>query len=317
MGLKIVGTGFYVPENVVTNQDLEKIVETTDQWIQQRVGVVERRISTGETAADFACAAARRALDDAGISPQEIDFIIAATISSDTVCPTVAGTVEKAIGAACPAIDINSACSGFVFALDIAEKYLAAGAAKRVLVLGAERISKLIDWMDRGTCVIFGDGAGAAVVEVGEMYQSVLHTAGDDTVIKIPNYNLQNPFSSEGESLSPYIFMNGQETFKFAVNKVVEDISFVLQKSGLSPEEADWIIPHQANIRIIEYAAKRLNIPIEKFYVNIQNYGNTSSASVPIALSELASSGKLKRGDKIVLCAFGGGLSDAACVFTW
>lgn len=316
MGIKILGTGFYVPENEVTNDDLSKIVETSDEWISQRVGVRTRRISDGESAADFAVKAAEAALKDSGTAPDELDMIIAATISSDTVCPTVAGSVERAIGAHCPAFDVNSACSGFVFALDIAEKYISSGAAKKILVLGAERLSKLIDWTDRSTCVIFGDGAGAAVVSSGEMYESVLYTEGGDEVIKIPSYSLKNNFC-DTENLTPYIYMNGQETFKFAVNKVVSDIKEVVEKAGINPSEIDFVVPHQANTRIIEFAAKRLKLPIERIFVNIQKYGNTSSASVPIALAELEASGKLKRGDTVALTAFGGGLSSAAAIFKW
>lgn len=316
MGIKIIGTGFYVPENTVTNDDLSKIVETSDEWISQRVGVKSRHISTGETSADLAIKAAENALSDSGLAASDIDMIIAATISSDTICPTVAGTVERAIGAHCPAFDINSACSGFVFALDIAQKYIASGFAKRILVLGSERLSKIIDWTDRSTCVIFGDGAGAAVVEEGEMYESVLFTEGGDEVIKIPNFSVENIFCKANDS-KPYIFMDGQETFKFAVNKIASDIKEVTAKAGLEISDIDYIVPHQANTRIIEFAAKRLKLPIEKFFVNLKEYGNTSSASVPIALSELKATGKLKRGDVIVLTAFGGGLSGAASIFKW
>lgn len=316
MGISILGTGFYVPKKEVTNEDLSKIVETSDEWITQRVGIKTRRVSTGESAADFAVKAAEKALADSGISADELDMIIAATISSDTVCPTVAGSVERAIGAHCPSFDVNSACSGFVFALDIAEKYLASGTAKKVLVLGAERISKIVDWTDRSTCVIFGDGAGAAVAALGEMYKSVLYTEGGNEVISIPNYSISNEFCGTNDT-KPYIFMDGQETFKFAVNKVVSDIKEVAEKAGMDVCDIDFIVPHQANTRIIEFAAKRLKFPMERIFVNIGKYGNTSSASVPIALSELNASGRIKRGDIVALTAFGGGLSSGAAVFKW
>lgn len=317
MSIRILGTGAYVPEKIVTNDDLAQMVETNDEWIVQRVGVKQRHISVDETAADLAAKAAASALLSAGISGEEIDLIICATISSETVCPTVAGIVQKRIGAKCPAFDVNSACSGFLFALDTAVSFIQRGGYKKVLVIGAERLSKLIDWTDRGTCVIFGDGAGAFVIEPGDGYlSSMLYTSGGDEVIEIPSFSGSSPFY-KGEEKKPYIFMDGQETFKFAVSKIVEDIKSVTEKAGLTLSDIDYIVTHQANIRIIEYAAKRLKMPMEKFVVDIDKYGNTSSASVAIAFDELARSGKLKRGDKIVMSAFGGGLSSAACVIEW
>lgn len=314
MAIKILSTGFYVPEKVITNDDLSKMVETSDEWIVQRVGIRERRVSVDETAADFAIKAAESALKKADVKPEEIDLIIAASISSDTVCPTVAGLVEQAIGASCPCFDINSACSGFIFALDTAAAFLLRGGIRNALVIGAERLSKLMDWTDRSTCVIFGDGAGAALIAPGENYlSSYLSTQGGSDVIKIPSHVGVSPFY-KGEAESPTIFMDGQETFKFAVNKIVNDIKYVVEKAGLTLDQIDHVVTHQANIRIIEFASKRLKIDIDKFYINIDKYGNTSAASVPIALSELEASGKLKRGDTIVLSAFGGGLSSAACV---
>ncbi len=317
MSIKIISTGAYVPEKVVTNDDLSKMVDTSDEWIVQRVGVKERRVSVNQTAGDFAIYAAKEALACAGISGSDIDLIIAATISSETLCPTVAGIVQKEIGATCPAFDVNSACSGFLFALDTAVSYIIRGSVKKVLVIGAERLSKLVDWNDRGTCVIFGDGAGAFVIEPGDGYlSSYLYTSGGNEVIEIPSFSGSSPFFN-GEKKQPYIFMDGQETFKFAVSKIVEDIKNVTTKAGLELSDIDYVVTHQANIRIIEYAAKRLKMPIQKFVVDIEKYGNTSSASVAIAFDELHKSGKLKRGDKIVMSAFGGGLSSAACVIEW
>lgn len=317
MSIKFLGTGSYVPEKIITNNDLAKIVETSDEWIVQRVGVKERHVSTGETAEEFAAQAAKRALISAGIFADEIDLIIAATISSECVCPTVAGYVQKAIGATCPAFDVNSACSGFLFALETAVSYLSRPGYEKILVIGSERMSKLMDWADRSTCVIFGDGAGAAVVGKGDGYlASKINTYGGNEVIEIPSFSGSSPFF-EKDAKHPYISMDGQETFKFAVNRIVEDIKQVTYDAGLILEDIDHVVTHQANIRIIEFAAKRLKIPMEKFVVNIDKYGNTSSASVPMALDELARSGKLERGDKIVMCAFGGGLSSAACIIEW
>ncbi len=317
MAIKILGTGSYVPEKVVTNDDLTKLVDTSDEWIMQRVGVSERHVSICETAADLAVRAAKEALADAEVSADEIDLIIAASVSSDSVCPTVAGFVQKEIGASCPAFDVNSACSGFLFALDTAVSYIMRGNLRNVLVIGAERMSKLIDWKDRSTCVIFGDGAGAAVVAPGQGYlASKLYTAGGDEVIEIPSYGGESPFY-EREKKTPFVFMDGQETFKFAVSKMTEDVKWVVAQAGLTLEDIDHVVPHQANIRIIDFASKRLRIPKEKFVVNIHKYGNTSAASVAVALDGLNKSGKLKRGDKIAMAAFGGGLSSAACVIEW
>lgn len=317
MSIKFLGTGFYVPERVVTNDELSTIVDTSDEWIMQRVGVKERRISTGETAADMAYNASVSALKNAGVSAKDIDLIIAASISSDSTCPTVAGSVQAKIGANCPAFDISSACSGFLFALDTSVSFIERGSAKNVLVIGAERLSKIIDYTDRSTCVIFGDGAGAAVITKGEGYlSSLLYTSGGNEVIDIPSYRGTSPFF-KGEEKKPYVFMDGQETFKFAVSKIVDDIKKVTSDAGLTLEDIDHVVTHQANIRIIDFAAKRLKLDKEKFFVNIHKYGNTSAASVPIALAELDASGALKRGDTVVLSAFGGGLSSAACIIKW
>ncbi len=317
MSVKFLGTGSYVPENIVTNDDLANIVETSDEWIVQRVGVSQRRVSVDETAGDMAAKAAKAALEDANISADEIDLIIAASVSSDSVCPTVAALVQREIGAACPAFDVNSACSGFLFALDTAVSFILRGGIRHALVIGAERISKIVDWSDRSTCVIFGDGAGAAVIAPGENYlASKLYSAGGNEVIEIPNFGGESPFYTRDKK-APYIFMDGQETFKFAVSKMTDDVKEVTEKAGLTLDDIDHVVPHQANIRIIDFASKRLKISKDKFVVNIDKYGNTSAASVPIALDELNKSGKLKRGDKIAMAAFGGGLSSAACIIKW
>lgn len=317
MSIKILGTGYYVPERTVSNDELSQYVDTNDEWITKRVGVRERHISETETAVDFAVKASEDAIKSSGISVDEIDLIIAATISSDSICPTVAGAVGQKIGAHCPAFDINSACSGFLFALDTAVSFISRGEMKNVLVIGSERLSKLLDWTDRSTCVIFGDGAGACVITQGDGYlASRLFTQGGNDVIEIPSDGGASPFF-KGEKKTPFILMQGQETFKFAVNRIVEDIKYVADKAGISLDEIDHVVPHQANIRIIDFASKRLGIPNDKFFVNIDKYGNTSSASVPIALAELDRSGKLKRGDIVALTAFGGGLSSAACIIKW
>lgn len=317
MSFRIIGTGSYVPEKVVTNFDLANVIETSDEWIRQRVGIAERRISTDKSAAEMGYNAAVKALEMSNVSPDELDLIIVASISNDTTCPTAAGTIQKMLGANCAAFDVNSACSGFIFALDTAAGFFARGKAKKALVVGCERMSKIIDWHDRGTCVIFGDGAGAAVLETGNGYlESKISTFGGDNVIKIPSGTESSPYYIK--SAEPqYVFMDGQETFKFAVNTITSEIQEITEKAGLSVDDIKYVVPHQANIRIIQYASKRLSLPMDKFFVNIEKYGNTSAASIPMALDELNRSGGLKSDDIIVMTAFGGGLSSATCIIKW
>lgn len=317
MSFRIIGTGSYLPELSVTNDDLSKTIDTSDEWIRQRIGIESRRISTDESTAEMGYKAALAALEMSGTAPEELDLIIAASITGDTIAPTTAGGIQKLLGAHCPAFDINSACSGFVFALDTAAGFFARKVVKKVLVVGSERISKIIDWTDRNTCVIFGDGAGAAVLDEGDGYlASKLFTAGGDDVIKIPSGNNLSPYYKKENEIGK-IFMNGQETFKFAVNTMVNDITYLAQEAGISLDDIDHVVPHQANVRIIQYAVKRLGIASEKFFVNIQNYGNTSAASIAIALDELNRSKGINRGDIIALTAFGGGLSSASCLIRW
>jgi 3-oxoacyl-[acyl-carrier-protein] synthase-3 len=318
MSFKIIGTGMYVPSNVVTNDDLANIVETSDEWITKRVGIKERRISETEFTSDLGCRAAQAALDDCGCKAEDIDLILAATVSGETVSPSMACMIQNKIGATCPALEINAACAAFLYLLDTAAAYFALRSSyRRILVVGAERISGILDWNDRSTCVIFGDGAGAAVLERGNGYLDAVCTVkGGDDVIKIPHVLGCSPFF-KAEQDTPYIHMKGQETFKYAVSAICDDISTLLERNSLTMDDIAYIVPHQANGRIIDFACHRLGISTDKMYVNIEKYGNTSSASVPIALHELSKSGRLHRGDKIILCAFGGGLSNAACLIEW
>lgn len=317
MSFQIMGTGSYVPEKILTNEDLSRMVDTSDEWITQRVGVKERRISVNETASEMGAKAAQRALEAAGITADQLDLIVGASVSSDVVCPSAAAKVQELIGAHCPAFDVNSACSGFLFALDTAAAFIERGGIQYALVFGAERLSRIVDWEDRSTCVIFGDGAGAFVIAKGENYlASCLHTEGGDDVLLIPLGKGRSPFY-EREEKPIAINMVGQETFKFAVKQIVGGLKMVAEQAGIGVTDFDWIVPHQANYRIIDLAARRLHLPIEKFVLNLERYGNTSSASVPISFDELARSGRLKKGDLIALCAFGGGLSSAACLIRW
>ena len=318
MSFRILGTGSFLPRKVLTNDDLSHMVETSDEWITKRVGVKERRVCTTETNTDMGVAAALAALEDSGVKPEELDLIIGATISADTISPGLAGMVQNRIGAACPCFDMNVACPGFLFALEVADGFFVKKTVKKVLVVSAERMSGLIDWTDRSTCVIFGDGAGAAVLGEGDSYlASELHTAGGDDVISIPTWWDNSPFY-EHQLKQNKVNMAGQETYKFAVSSMVRDIQSVMAKAGITGEQVKAVIPHQANYRIINEARRRLpEIAPEKFLINIQRCGNTSSASEPILLDEANRQGLLQPGDYVVLSAFGGGLSSAASVVRW
>lgn len=317
MSFRIIGTGAHVPERVLTNDELSTFVDTSDDWIKQRVGVRQRHICTTETAADLAVEAAKQAMEMAGIEASQLGLIIAATISSDSICPTVAGSVQMALGAHCPAFDLNSACSGFLFSFETAAGFFARGGLEYALVVGAERMSRLTNWEDRSTCVIFGDGAGAAVLQKGDNYlASCLRTDANGDIINISAGAIGTRFTQR-EINGAYVVMKGQETFKFAVRQLVDNVQNLCEQIGISVSDLAFVVPHQANIRIIELAAKRLGLPMDKFVVNIDQYGNTSAASCAMTLNELVRSGRLKEGDLIAMCAFGGGLSSAACIIKW
>ncbi|MBQ3027920.1 MAG: ketoacyl-ACP synthase III [Lachnospiraceae bacterium] len=314
----IIGTGMYVPERIVTNDELATMVDTNDEWIRQRVGIAERRVSTEEWTSEMAYKAALAALENADCKPEDLDYIITATVSGETVSPSTACMVQKLLGATCPAMEINAACSAFLFLLETAAGLFARKKANKILVVGAERLSSIMDWSDRGTCIIFGDGAGAAVLsnEVDGYLDSVVTVQGNDEVIKIPTNVGCSPFFTK-ENDTPYIHMMGQETFKYAVSSICNDVTTLLTQNNLTLDDIKYIVPHQANKRIIDFAAKRLKTSEDKFFLNIERYGNTSSASIPIALDELNRAGKLMRGDYIILTAFGGGLANAACLIRW
>lgn len=317
MSFKIIGTGMYVPEKVVTNDDMAKIVDTNDEWIRQRVGIAERRVSTEETTSEMGYNAAFRALQDANITADELDLILVATVSGETVSPSMSCMIQNRLGATCMAYDINAACSAFIFLLETAAGYFARKKVKNILVVGTERMSGIVDWDDRSTCVIFGDGAGAAVLTEGDNYlDSTFTVKGGNDVIDIPHFIGKSPFY-KGEVKEPYIMMKGQETFKFAVNAICGDIKKLLDENNLTADDIKYIVPHQANARIIDFASRKLKIPMDKFMVNIDRYGNTSSASIPMVLDEYAKAGKLEKGDLLLMTAFGGGLAHAACLIRW
>lgn len=321
MTSKIIGTGSYLPSHVVTNDDLAKIVDTDDEWISSRTGIKERRIvdNEKEETAYLASMAAKAAVEDAGISPEEIDLILVATMSPEQVLPNVACEVQAAIGAVhAVGMDLNAACSGFVFALNTAHTYISSGIYKNILVIGAETVSKTIDWSDRSTCVLFGDGAGAVVVTASETgsYEMVMGSDGKKKeALTCKSRPMNNLFVKNSEL--EYIKMEGQEVFKFAVKTVPECVLQVLNKAEVSVEDIKFFVLHQANQRILSSVAKRLNVSLDKIPMNVERYGNTSSASIPILLDELNKKGLLQEGDKLVLSGFGGGLTWGASLIEW
>lgn len=313
----IIGTGSSLPECVKTNADLSAYVNTTDEWITTRTGIRERHICTYETLSDLAAQAGRNALEMAGVLPEELDMIICATIRGDTITPSLACLVEEKIGASCPAFDLNAACSGFIYAMDVAAGFFARKRVKKVLIIAAEAMSKMADWNDRSTCVLFGDGAGAVVLTEGESLLSIrLSATGNRDILYIPNVEGNCPFSEQAAKPS-FLTMNGQEVYKFAVNALCSDLTTVIAEAGLTKEDIDWVLPHQANIRIIETAQGRLDIPKEKIRINIDRTGNTSASSILLLLDEMNRAGELKRGMLLAMSAFGGGLTTAACVLRW
>ena len=304
-GIKICGTGRAVPEKVVTNQDLEKIVETNDEWITSRTGIQRRHHCTGETHASLCVSAAKAALDRAGVSPDQIGACIVATVTADTLVPSAACMLQRELGLPTdtPCFDLNAACTGFLYALHTMECLLNASPRKFGLVVGCEELSRVINWEDRGTCILFGDGAGAAVVECREGWPSigaVLGSQGDDELLRLPGI-------ASGER--GFISMEGTKVFKFAVEAIPRCMEQVLEKAHMTVADVDFFVFHQANARIIDLAVRKFRIPPEKYYKNIQEYGNTSAASIPLVLSELQDQGKVGPGSRTLVVGFGGGLT--------
>ena len=311
---KITGTGGYLPERVLTNAELEKQVDTTDAWIRERTGIRERHIAAPEqTTCDLAEAAARQAMEAAGIAPQELDLIIVATTTPDQVFPSTACLLQQRLGVqGCPAFDIQAVCTGFVYALDIADKFIRTGSAKQVLVVGAETLSRIIDWKDRGTCVLFGDGAGAVVLKSSDapgILSSHIHADGRyEPLLTVPaGVSRRYDQLLAGQA---YIHMQGREVFKVAVNTLGSLVDEVLRANDLPQSEIDWLVPHQANYRIIEATAKKMNLSMERVVVTVGEHGNTSAASIPLAFNVAVRDGRIQRGDTVLLEAFGAG-------FTW
>lgn len=321
-GIIIKGTGSYTPNKIVTNEMLGKIVDTSDEWILSRTGIKERKITTNENTSDMAIKSCEVALKNANVDCLDIDLIIVATCTPDSFIPSTACIVQKALGCDnAVSFDISAACTGFIFALETAKSLMKVNNYKNALVVGAETLSKIVDWTDRTTCVLFGDGAGSVVLSASEetgIINSVCKTdARKYECLTSYSLDIKNPFTKDFVENKKYLKMDGQEVFKFATNIIVKVINEVLEKSNMTIDDIDYIVPHQANIRIIEHSAKKLKIDKEKFYTNLENYGNTSAASIPIALHELNEKKKLKNGDNIILVGFGGGLTFGAMIVKW
>ncbi len=320
----IIGLGEYLPEKILTNVDLEKMVDTSDEWITTRTGIKQRHlVASGETASDLACNAAKEALKDAGLKPEDIDLIVVATITGDMPFPSVAAILQNKLGvtnAAC--FDVSAACAGFVYALSTAHQFVACGSYKNALVVGVEVLSSVTDWQDRNTCVLFGDGAAAAIlseVKSGGIISTYLGCDGSKSgILNIPAGGSQTPATHETvDKRMHYIKMQGNELFKIAVNTMTMAAEEVLKRAGLTFSDIDLIIPHQANSRIILAVAKKLGIPEDKVYLNIERCGNMSSASTATALCEAVKDGRVKKGDMVLLDAFGAGLVWGAMVIKW
>jgi 3-oxoacyl-[acyl-carrier-protein] synthase-3 len=311
IGVGIRAMAHYVPQGVLDNEQISTLVDTSDDWITKRTGISARHISTGENTSDLAVAVAQELLKNAGLDPADVDLILVATVTGDYLTPSVACLVQAAIGAEnAAAFDINAACTGFVYGLSVAHKFLLSEQYKNILLIGSEVLSKFTDYDDRATCILFGDGAGGMVLSArpGGLYSEKLHARGDKEAINFGYQPVINPFA-KGERNFDFIHVDGREVFDFAVKSVTKNIEELLAQTDMALEDIDYIIPHQANGRIIEAIAKKLKTDLSKFYTNIDRYGNTSSASIPIALSEMSEQGTLKPGKKIILAGFGGGLT--------
>jgi 3-oxoacyl-[acyl-carrier-protein] synthase-3 len=318
---RIAGTGRAVPERVLTNDEISKMVETSDEWIQARTGIRERRIlEEGRVTSDLAAEAGRQACETAEIDPRDLDCIIVATISADMPLPACAVTVQQKLGASCPAFDIAAACAGFIYGLSVGDSFVKAGQFSRVLVVGVEVLSRVLDWSDRNTCVLFGDGAGAAVLVPSSDERGILSThlfadGAGAPLLNIPAGGNAEPASVKTvEARRHFVKMQGKPVFTHAVKNISKASQIALEHNGLSPDQIDCVVAHQANLRILEGVAERSGIPLEKFYLNIHKYGNTSSASIPIALDEAAREGRVKPGDLLLLSALGAGLSWGSAV---
>ena len=315
--MRIIGTGRAHPTKVVTNAMLEQFLDTSDEWIKERTGIAERRVISSEKLEDLAAEASRLAIEDAGIKPEDIDYIICSNVVNEYVTPALSCIVQGKIGANCACVDVNAACSGFVYALDMADDRIKSGKAKYILVVAAEEPSRMVDWNDRSTCVLFGDGAGAVVVTGGKgMINSRLTTVSKTSCLYYERKLEPTPYIAKEESSAP-MYMNGREVFKTAVLSSSYDIKRLLDKAGLKPTDVKYYLLHQANMRIVEAIANQLKLDLSYFPHNVDYCGNTSSASVALLLDELHREGKLQNGDKLVMSAFGAGFTTGTCIIEW
>jgi len=301
---RIIGTGSYLPPKVVTNDDLSKTIDTSDEWITSRTGIKERRVVTDESTCDLAIIASNNALEMAGIDASELDLIILATTTPDKIFPATATMLQNAIGASCPAFDLQSVCAGFVFALTTAEQYIKTGAANKVLVVGSETLSRIVDWNDRSTAILFGDGAGAVVLS-GSEETGILHSKLYSDGNYLSSLQVSNNYINE----TGFIEMSGNEVFKIAVNRLSSLAEETLKECNMSSDELDWMVPHQANIRIISAVAKRIKTPMDKVIVTLEKHGNTSAASIPLALDTAVRDGRIQKGHTLLFEGIGGGFS--------
>lgn len=317
---RLIGTGSHVPKKILTNHDLEKLVETSDDWISSRTGIRQRHIASDETTSDMAAKAAKNAMKAAGVSPRDIDLIVVGTVTPEMCFPSTACFVQSQLGirSGAAAFDVSAACSGFLYALDVADRYIRTGAAAKALVIGVDRFSRIVDWKDRSTCVLFGDGAGAVVLSAEKGAKGVLscHIHSDGRHWDMLYAESQCPPSpfEERHASSRYLKMNGNETFKIAVRTMGQAIGEAMETNGLATEDISLLIPHQANLRIINAIRDRLKLPDDKVYTNLDRYGNTSAGSIPLALDEAVREGRVKGGDIILFVSFGGGLTWASSV---
>lgn len=321
-GIIIKGIGAYTPSKIVTNDDLSKIVETSDEWIRSRTGIKERRISQGEDTSYMGIKASEKAIELANLQREDIDLIVFSTCTPDMFIPSSACIVQKGMGLKnAVAFDLNAACSGFVYGIDVARSLMKTNNYKNALVIGSENLSKVINWEDRKTCVLFADGAAAVVLSKSEsegIIDSICKSYGDNgEFLSIGGREIKNPFMDKSISKYQYLDMDGSEIFKFATSSVISSIKDILQKNNMTIDDIDYIVPHQANVRIIEYVAKKLKTSMDKFYMNIDTYGNTSSASIPLALNEMYNKGILQKGQNLLLVGFGGGLTYGSCLIKW
>jgi 3-oxoacyl-[acyl-carrier-protein] synthase-3 len=316
---RIAGTGHYVPSRILSNHDLERMVDTSDAWIMERTGIRERRIAAeGEASSDMAAEAARRAIAAAGISPRDLDLIVVGTVTPDMPLPATACFVQHKIGARpdCPAFDIAAACAGFIYGLSIADRFIATGAARHVLVVGVELLSRVLDWTDRTTCVLFGDGAGAAVISPAKgdgrgLISTHIYADGSQAgALCIPGGGSRTPATHASvDTKQHFVHMLGQDVFKYAVRALSSASSTALEHNGFGTGDVQWVVPHQANMRILEQVSKRVGIGLDRFVLNLAKFGNTSSASIPIAFDEAVRAGTIREGDHILMCALGGGFA--------